>query len=256
MNFTTYTPTDQLKPFIKQYLVVESRVELMNRILPDTCVVLGFRFKGLVRDVLENYKEILPDTSISGLRKSVRLINYQKDAGTILVVFKEGGATAFFKQPLQDLFGSVISLDDFIPGQTIRYIREQIAEAENNLQRIAIIENFLLKRFNPNSDRLISAAVQNIYSSSGSIRINDLVKSLYISQDAFEKRFRKAIGTSPKQFSSIIRMKSAIKNFSREQRLTDIVFDAGYFDQPHFNKEFKIFTGLSPTEFFKSPSPW
>ena len=102
----------------------------------------------------------------------------------------------------------------------------------------------------------IAAAVEKIYQQRGLTRIKDLVQSLYISQDAFEKRFRKTTGTSPKQFSSIVRMKSIIHQQRHNETLTGLAFDGGYFDQPHFNKEFKIFTGQTPGDFFKTPPRW
>ena len=91
-------------------------------------------------------------------------------------------------------------------------------------------------------------------SAKGIIKIKDLADTLYISQDAFEKRFRRVVGTSPKQFSSILRMRSITNIRQQKHTLTKIAFDAGYFDQPHFNKDFRLFTGQTPTDFFKLPS--
>ncbi len=88
----------------------------------------------------------------------------------------------------------------------------------------------------------------------GIVKIKELANSLYISNDVFEKRFRKIVGTTPKQFSSIVRLKSAISQKQQNQSFSDIAFNAGYFDHPHFNKDFKLFTGQTPTDFFKSPS--
>jgi transcriptional regulator GlxA family with amidase domain len=76
-----------------------------------------------------------------------------------------------------------------------------------------------------------------------------------MSQDAFEKRFRKSVGVSPKQFSYIVRMK-AVVNGSRLKSLSAIALEAGYFDQPHFNKDFKLFTGQAPGDFFLKPREW
>jgi len=51
-------------------------------------------------------------------------------------------------------------------------------------------------------------------------------------------------------------MKSVLQKGRSGQPLAQIALDAGYFDQPHFNKDFKLFTGVTPTEFFKSPLLW
>lgn len=257
MNIESHTPTDLLSPFIKTYLIIESQDELINRVLPDTSLALAFRYKGQVNYITGNFLNSLPTSVISGLRTSVRLINYSKDTTTIIILFKEAGAAAFFKEPLHELFEESISLDNFISHRKISIIEEQLAEAQNNNQRIAFVEQFLLSKLsNQGPDKLIYAAIQKIYAAKGIVRIKELAGTLYISHDAFEKRFRKTVGTSPKRFSSIVRMKSIIKQRQQSQTLTDIAFDAGYFDQPHFNKDFKLFTGQTPTDFFKSPLFW
>ena len=257
MKIEEYIPTELLRPFIKGYRVIESGIEMTNRILPGTSLVVAFRYKGQVSYVSEHREELLPASTISGLRKSARLIHYLQDSATIVVQFKETGAKAFFNEPLYELFEKSICLDVFVKRNTIEIIEEQLAEAQNNIQRIAIIEQFLLARLDSyKPERLISAAVEIIHSTKGPIRIKELADRLYISNDAFEKRFRKTVGTSPKQFSSIIRMETVVRQKQQAESLAGIAFNAGYYDQPHFNKDFKLFTGQTPTAFYKSPNFW
>ncbi|WP_423127129.1 helix-turn-helix domain-containing protein [Gaoshiqia sp. Z1-71] len=63
-------------------------------------------------------------------------------------------------------------------------------------------------------------------------------------------------GATPKRFSSIVRLNSIIRYNQKNQSISDMAFDGGYFDQPHFNKDFKLFTGQTPTDFFRSASFW
>ena len=257
MNIVDFIPTAQLKPFVRTYRIIESQDELVNRVLPNTSLSIAFRCKGNVNYIRENHNDNLPISTISGIRKSVRLIHYSKDTATLVVLFKEAGAKAFFKEPLHELFEESISLDNFIPQEKITIIEELLAEAKTNNQKIAIIEQFLLSRLHDyKPDKLIAAAVAIIQSKKGVIKIKELADALYISQDAFEKRFRKTIGSSPKQFCYVVRIKSIIDQKQDNQNLIDLAFDAGYFDQPHFNKDFKLFTGQTPSEFFKFPSFW
>ncbi|MES2373791.1 MAG: helix-turn-helix domain-containing protein [Bacteroidota bacterium] len=252
-----YIPTELLRPFIRNYRIIESSDELVNRVLPNTSLTIAFRYKGQVNYLTDSRTSNLPTTTISGLRKTVRLINYEKDTATIIVLFKEIGATAFFKQPVYELFEESVSLDHFITKEKVAIIEEQLAEAKNNMQRIAIIEQFLLSQlYNFKPDNLILTAVDKIHSSKGVFKIKELADSLYISHDAFEKRFRKIVGTSPKRYSSIVRLKSVVAQNKQQGNLTGIALDAGYYDQSHFNKDFKLFTGLTPAEFFKLPSFW
>lgn len=256
MNIENYIPTEKLSPFIKAYRIIESDDELVNRVLPDTSLAIAFRYRGQVNYLTENGKENLPVSVISGLRKSLGLFNYYKNTAAIVVLFKDTGASAFFKQPLHELFGVSVPLDNLIKHQTISSIEEQLAEAPNNIARVAIVEQFLLAQLsNHKMDKLISFAVDKIYLQQGIVKIKELAHTLFISNDAFEKRFRKTVGTSPKRFSAIIRMQSVIIEY-QHKAFTSLAFNAGFFDQPHFNKEFKLFTGQVPTDFFKSASFW
>jgi AraC-like DNA-binding protein len=257
MILNEYMPSGLLRPFIKAYRIVESRNELVNRVLPNTSLTIAFRFKGQLGYIIDNKRNNLPISTFSGLRKSVRLINYLQNTSTIIVLFKETGASAFFKEPLHELFEESVSLDNFITSQKISIIEERLAEVTSNKQRIAIIEQFLLSILSYHKpDRLISDALAKIHSTKGNIRVKELAEKLYISQDAFEKRFRKVVGTTPKQFSSIVRLNSLIYHKQKNQFLFDCALDGGYFDQPHFNKDFKQFTGQTPTDFFRSASFW
>ena len=80
----------------------------------------------------------------------------------------------------------------------------------------------------------------------------DLAKQLHISQSPLEKRFRKIVGTSPKKFSSIVRFKHTIQYYNPQSSLTELGYEAGFYDQAHFIKEFKKFTGENPESFFSS----
>ncbi len=57
---------------------------------------------------------------------------------------------------------------------------------------------------------------------------------------------------SPKQYSSIIRIKSFCKKHELSRiPFVDIIYGLGYTDQSHFNKEFQKIVGINPSVFFK-----
>lgn len=257
MHIERFIPGEILKPFIRQYIFVETTQEHVNRILPDTSLVMAFRYGGMIRDVTLMQAGQLPTSLITGLKKSPRLINYTPGTGNMLVLFKAAGAAAFFKNPLHELFEASVPLDNFMASDKLMLFEEQLTGAVNNQQRVTIIEQFLIKHIqNHKQDQLILSALQKIHLSKGQIKIKDLAEAHYISQDAFEKRFRRVVGTSPKQFESIIKIKSIVDTKAQNGSLTQMALEAGYFDQPHFNKEFKLYTGLSPADFFKIPQAW
>ena len=96
---------------------------------------------------------------------------------------------------------------------------------------------------------LIVEAVKLIYQTKGTIRIKELNQRLFISQSPFEKRFRKLVGTTPKKFSSIVRFNTILNSLTNTKSLTEICYENNFFDQAHFIKDFKQFTGDTPENF-------
>lgn len=256
MKIEEYIPSGILKPFIKSYRIIESRHELVNRVVPGTSSALAFRFRGQISYINQGSITTLPGTIFSGLRKSVRLINYASDTGALIVLFNDTGASAFFRHPLHELYEESVSLDNFFSQSEILMVEDQLANTENNRTKIDIVERFLYSKLICNKpDQLVSQAITKIYANNGMIRMRELAAGLFISQDAFEKRFRKVTGTTPKQFSTIVRMNTIIRQTDPSTSLL-LALENGYYDQSHFNKDFKLFTGQTPTEFFRSAVFW
>lgn len=236
-------------------MIIESGAAMTNRILPGTMHVMAFRLKGMVSD--GNIEQTLPVSAFSGLRRSHRLLTYAKNTATLLVQFKEGGAAPFFKTPLHETYDLSISLDNLFPKNLIAPVEDRLANARTHQQCISIVEQFLLSRLPvAQTDPLVSYAIHLIQSSHGTARIKDLAANLYISIDPFEKRFRKITGSTPKQFAGIVRLRSLIDHFPKNKNLTEAAYSAGYFDQAHFIKDFRLFTGQSPQSFFADGKWW
>ena len=256
MNIRRYPPTPLLRPYVKTYMVVLSEHGSVNRLLPLSALVIAFRIRGTVRSGMDN-GAIMPVSVISGLTNSMRVIEYSRNASTFLVEFKEGGAAAFFNESLHELHGRHIPLDGIVQRSLLNEIEERLMGAAGDAERIRVVENFLLSRLNAaHPEHVMRHAVERINSARGIIRIAPLAATLCMSQDAFEKKFRRVIGTSPKQFATTVRLRSAIDNYSPGQSLTDMAYEAGYYDQSHFIKDFRRFTGLPPREFFRSAAWW
>jgi AraC-like DNA-binding protein len=243
-------PASCLTPYIKAFMIVESNDERSNRLLPDTALVMAIRYKGTVRYIHEESNRYLPAFSLSGLRRSSSIVHYSRDSGNILVQFKSTGAAAFFPQPLHELFASNISLDNFFSPSELRALEDQVYCPGTIEHKVKIVEQFLISKLNYQApDLLIAGAIQKIQSTGGLLKIRQLADSLAISHDAFEKRFRKTVGATPKQYASIVRMKTLINQLQLNEPLTTLALEAGFFDQSHFIREFKRFTGQTPTDF-------
>jgi AraC-like DNA-binding protein len=253
MKYDNYIPSDILKPFVRSLAVQETAEETTYNVLPDTGLVIGFQFKGRLSRLQDGLETPLSVSGVSGLADHSRIFKNTPSIGTVLVFFKEAGATQFFRQPLHELFRESVSLDNFMLRSELLCLEDQLIEAKTDMQRIAAVEKFLISRMtNTELDKLVLAALALIHKSKGNIRISELTEQLHIGQSPLEKRFRQAVGASPKKFASIVRLKNVIQQYDSVNSLTELGYEAGFYDQAHFIKEFKTFTGCTPEKYFSS----
>jgi AraC-like DNA-binding protein len=249
-NVLIQMPSELLRPFVKRFVVVEFPFERKLKLLPDTNLVAEFGFKG--KQAFDGATN-LPRGVISGLWDVARTRTYAGGSAILMVLFTEAGAAAFLPEPLEGLFNKTTALDNLLscPAE-ISLIDEQLSAAKNHAQRVQIVEKFLLMRVQNNgADPFVSTAVARIEESQASIRMEELARRVGLSQSALERRFRRNVGASPKQFASILRLKNSIHLRARGHDFTSIAYSAGYSDQSHFTNEFKRVTGIAPSVFFQ-----
>ncbi len=257
MNLQRFLPAIALQPYVREFILIETDEATDSSVIPDTSLVMSLRYKGAVMKKVTEEKETLPEIVISGLRRSVRHFVYMTGTANFLILFKEGGIAAFTRMPANELFDQTVSADNLFLASELDLLLERLAEAATDGERVREVEAFLLHHLaNAKQDKLIGNAVELIRQNNGIIRIGNLASSLHLSQDPFEKRFRALIGSTPKQYASIIRLRGLIHNYPSYSSLTEASYDAGYFDQSHFIRDFRLFTGRSPKEFFRSPVFW
>jgi AraC-like DNA-binding protein len=256
MDLQKFLPAIALQPFVREFVLIETAEAIESMVIPDTSLVMSLRYRGKVMNAAAE-NESLPDIVISGLRRSVRHFAYERQTANFLVIFKEGGVNAFTRIPANELFDQAVSAGNLFRQSALGPLLEQLTAATTDAERVRLVNTFLLGHLvNTKQDALIGNAVQLIRQHNGIIRIDQLASSLYLSKDPFEKRFRGLVGSTPKQYASIVRLRGLIQNYPSYSSLTEASYEAGYFDQSHFIKDFRHFTGRSPREFFQSSNFW
>ncbi|HHB52176.1 MAG TPA: AraC family transcriptional regulator, partial [Saprospiraceae bacterium] len=85
--------------------------------------------------------------------------------------------------------------------------------------------------------------------SHGNMTVSDLVNHVEVHPKKLERLFIQYVGVSVKKFSKIIRFYEIHKILRDEgmENLIQKVLDKGYYDQAHFNRDFKKLTGVHPS---------
>ncbi len=86
------------------------------------------------------------------------------------------------------------------------------------------------------------------------VSITAICQQHNISRKHLNYLFQEYLGVSPKMLSSLNRFQSILHTISRAMpdKLTDIAYELDFFDQAHFNNNFKRFTGLKPNDYIKN----
>lgn len=250
MKFDKHFPVERLKPYIKYFVVSENELENEYKVFPSSGLVIGFQYKGQLTKITSNAESKLRSAGITGISDSYKTFKNSADIGTILVFFTEVGFTHFTAHPANELFNLSLSLADIFEKDKVTEVEEKLAAACSDKQRIKVVEQFLLTQLKYlETDKLVVEAVKLIYQSKGAIRIKELHGKLLISQSPFEKRFRKVVGTTAKKFAAIVRFNAVLDHMDQRKTLAEICYENQFFDQAHFIKNFKQFTGDTPENF-------
>lgn len=173
-------------------------------------------------------------------------------AHCIQVAFTPLGASRYFRMPMRHLANSVASLDDLM-GSAAGRLAAALREAPDWPSRFALLEADLLGRIGPEEpDPALPAFVwDRIIRSQGVVAISRLAEDYGVSRKHLSLSFREAVGLAPSTVARLLRFRRAAAMISTagEPHWSGIALDCGYFDQSHFNREFRRFSGYTPTEF-------
>lgn len=254
MRFDKYLPADLLRPYVRYFAVSEQEPENEYQVFPVPGLVIGFQYRGHLYAVHDGAGQPLAPSGVTGVSDSLKVFRNASNTGTVLVYFTETGFARFTDRPVHELSGLSVPLDDIFERSRVAALEEQLMPAQTDRERISLVETFLLSQLQDGrEDRLVAEAVRLIRESSGNIRIGALREQLFISASPFEKRFRQVVGTGAKKFASIVRFQAVWRDLETGRTSGDLCYEHDFFDQAHFIKVFRQFTGGTPGDFRRRP---
>lgn len=257
LNPKTYKPNIKLSDFVKRYWTLDGEKENIpqkNTIVPDGTMKMIFHYGDTYKHHSQNGEvTILPKFFLIGQLTKPYVIEPVGITGSFVVQFKPNGFFPFTSIPVKELENKAIPLNKLFGEEGIK-LGNQILNANSTSERIQIIENFLFNVLSDknNVDNIVKSTVETIFRTNGQFSVNEFSSTNDVSRRQLARKFSSAIGLSPKQLAKTIRIQSTLKVLLNEEitSLTELAYENEYFDQAHFIKEFKEFTGLTPKKFF------
>jgi AraC-like DNA-binding protein len=164
------------------------------------------------------------------------------------------GAYRLLGLPMDTLSGRLVDLADLV-GAAGRRLGEQLRDTSSWRQRFTLVDQFLLGRLvdGPPPAPEVVWAWRRLVASGGAVAIGRLATEVGWSHRHLITKFRQQVGLRPKTAARLVR-------FDRVRRRLDqsragpldwglLSAETGYADQPHLIREFRQFTGSTPTQF-------
>lgn len=171
------------------------------------------------------------------------------------VRFYPYGFLNFVSSSIQKLANKETPLASLFGEEASKALAAEITQATDTSRRIEIVEAFLSEKLADKTiiDNVVKRTIDTILSTGGNTAINTILKDDLSKRRQMERKFVKQIGISPKQLGKVIRLQSALKMLLSRQSesLTKIAYESDYYDQAHFIKDFKEFTGTTPSAFLE-----
>lgn len=257
MDYQTFQPHPDLKSLVKCYWTLEvppSDSPQRQRIIPDGCLEMAFILGDDIRRYTTGEEFILqPRAMMLGQTIDPFYIEPTGYVNTFAIRFYPYGFANFVTTPVRDLANKETPLEVLFGEKPAKQLEQRIILAENTSARIAIAEEFLMEKFisEASIDGIVKSTVDMLLSTGGSTSIHAILKEDLPKRRNLERQFLKQIGISPKQLGKVVRLQTALKLLlnRKAESLTEIAYESEYYDQAHFIKDFREFTGTTPGAF-------
>lgn len=186
-------------------------------------------------------------------RESV-LITQAAPVEMLGVRFKPYGLSSFFRISMMSLTPPFL-VDGIALERLIGQWDKAISHDDKHRERVQEVESFLLGRLAMagQPDPLVKNAVAILMNCEGNLRIAEVLEQLCVSKSTLEKKFQESVGISPKILCNILRFNSLVYKQRHHPlpTLTELTYNKGFFDQSHLVRNFRSFTGMTPSHFFR-----
>jgi len=246
-----------LAPHVKEIWYCDGHQGLhgTQRLLPKGRFELAFSLAegpiSALTDPIGDGFEIAPSL-LMGIRSRFSIIDTAKLRSAMGVLFRPGGVHAFLNMPSDAVHDKNVSLD-LIWGSMVRTLRDRLRTANHPAEKFRVLEVALLEHLNERVqlNAAVRYALQEFARKPQIPRVRELAQEAGLSRRRFAQVFREQIGLTPKLYCRLQRFQNALKQIASGASVdwAQIALAAGYCDQAHLAREFRDFSGLSPSAY-------
>ncbi|MEV6071577.1 helix-turn-helix domain-containing protein [Nocardia sp. NPDC052001] len=197
----------------------------------------------------------LVDGWFMGLWTKRFLLEYPARVRLVGVHFKPWGLSAFTDIPASELRDRCVPVDA-VWQRALDRIRNQLGEVTASNDALGFVERELRARLAKTPSRtldLVIFAGTRLERSYGAVPVTALADDAGVGGNHLASQFKSHVGLTPKRVARIYRFARLILSVDARRPVdwSEFALSAGYFDQAHASREFKDFTGYTPTEYLR-----
>ncbi|MES2941209.1 MAG: helix-turn-helix domain-containing protein [Pseudomonadota bacterium] len=249
-----------LRPFVRTIWTMEpgggdSPAPGREHVLPTGLVHLAMRLSGPPLRVFTQEQDAhgmrLPPALLGGARDS----HYVRETGGAVVsvgaLLEPGAAAALFSVPTGELAQRHTALQD-VWGPLAGEALDRLDAAGSAHRRLAVLEALLWRKL-ANARPLHPAVTLALRVLKAGAPVGQAVQASGLSHRRLIDLFRAGVGLAPKQYARVLRLQQWMAQVRREPSgWADAALAAGFADQPHLNREFRGFAGITPGQWLRS----
>ncbi len=209
------------------------------RVLPDGGV-----------DLLFSFGTAGCEGEVVGAKSRALLVHDREPLEKIAVHLRPGAFGRLFRISAWELRDRAAPLEALWPGAGSGLLR-RLRDADDWDARRAILEEELARACDPTgptgSAALVDRAVARLARSGGTASVGSIAAGLGVGVRSLERAFREHVGIGPKRFARIVRFRRARRGLQNGGRAAEVAAHAGFADQPHMVREFRVLAGVSPS---------
>jgi AraC-like DNA-binding protein len=257
MTYQEIAPGNNLKNYVKCYYLYESDTALpfQDKALATGCVEIMFNL-GTGSWQTEAGSGFITTPAIELWGQIIQPLVFKSIGKNTMfgIRFFPHTASCFLHENMEQFNNRVSDTSDIL-NHSVRALHMKLLETGSLLERIEMVEAFLLQRLALsakmlNRVQLIGNIIEELKQDDFPDNMETLALRYGITARYLQKLFLQHTGLTPKLFNKINRFQNSLLLVAKQNAsLTSIAYECGYFDQSHFIRDFKSFTGSTPSNY-------
>lgn len=266
MILQDFLPNAALKDFIKCYRIIHFSFDKSGTVPPKAYppkpeqTLHFFLAEPMVVETIGKGQVKSPSMLFRGQQSSMVRQFIGHDFWDIQIVFQPTAVYRLTGIPITELAHQFFDATDIF-SKNIKSSFSQMQDASGIVELLHIAESFSyhLVKNACKEPLLLDDACKYMVQQYGNISLEWLAKESCYCSKQFKRKFMERVGLNPKTYARIVRFNRVynIKNRFPARDWSHIAAQCGYVDYPHLAKDYKEFTGLTPTQlhFLEKQSP-